>query len=145
MKNITQLLTALVFGSLLIFASCGGGKDDPKVDPADAIGEELATIAGSPSSVTLDGESRSEWSSTTFTFTYDKETNTGTVVVADAPTNDGADAVWGSGGTYSLNDDGTAATLNGTEISISGTKLTFDVAEGSGRAAVFYGTWVFSF
>ena len=145
MKNITQLLTALVFGSLLIFTACNKGGDDPKVDPADAIGEELATIAGSPSSVTLDGESRSEWSSTTFTFTYDKETNTGTVAVADAPTNDGADAVWGSGGNYALSDDGKTATLNGTEISINGTTLTFDVPEGSGRAAVFYGTWVFSF
>jgi hypothetical protein len=147
MKKITQLLTVFALGSIVILSSCNKGGDGPKnkEDEADKVGAILATIAGSPSSVSLDGESRSEWSGTTFTVTYDSEINGGTIAIADAPSQEGADVVWGDGGSYTLSDDGKTATYKGTPITIDGKTLTFDVEEEGGRSAVFYGTWKFSF
>jgi hypothetical protein len=147
MKKITELLTALVICSLMIFVSCGPkkGDDGASTDAADEVGAVLATISGSPSSVTLDGADRDEWDATTFTVTYDSETNGGTIAIANAPTNEGAEDVWGNGGNYTLSDDGTTANYGGTTIAISGKTLTFDVADPSGRVASFYGKWVFSF
>lgn len=145
MKKVTKLLTALVFGSLMIFISCSK-KDDPvENDPADAIGTVLATISGSPAAVRLDGEPRDEWDATVFTVTYDPETNSGNISISGVPTNDGAADVWNGGGAYTLSDDGSTATLGSKMISISGKTLTFTVEDPSGKAAVFFGVWEFSF
>lgn len=147
MKKLTQLLTAMVFGSLMIFISCGGGGGDDPVaaDPVDEIGAELATIAGSPSAVTFNGEQRDEWDATTFTVTYDSETNGGTIAVTGEPTLEGASDVWSGGGSYTLSDDGSSASYNGKTIAITGKTLTFTVTDPSGKVASFYGSWSFSF
>lgn len=151
MKKITQLLTAFVLGSLMIFISCGGGGDDDgtTVDPRIEIGENLVAVAtGAPTSVTLDGAARTEWSGFSLSFTFNG-TDGGSYTVSGVPDNAGASAVWGGSGTWSFDADGgvimrsdnvdmTAAV---TSASVS---LTFDITGSAGRAAAFDGTWKFT-
>lgn len=154
MKKLTQLLTALVFGSLMIFISCGGGGDDgpDEVDGRIELGNNLVSVvSGSPSSVTFDGAARDEWDSFSIAFTFDG-TSAGTYTVSGVPTNDGADAVWGASdatGTWAFNDDGSVITGSGISdltpsITANSVSLTFSNDAAGGRAAAFEGAWVFT-
>jgi hypothetical protein len=149
MRKITQLLSALVFCSLIIFASCGGGGTDP--EPEDvriAAGNNLVTVAAGKGKAKMDNLDRTEWDDASFTFTFNSTTFAGTYTVTGIPTNDGATDVWKASGTWKFT--GTtigAITLDGTkpaELTISETSATlkFDVA--GAREASFVGGWAFT-
>ena len=75
MKRLSNLLAALVFASLVIFMSCGGGGDDPAPDPLEEIAADL-TISGwaQPSTVQTDGGvADGDWSGFTITFSGTKD------------------------------------------------------------------------
>ncbi|MFY0601892.1 MAG: hypothetical protein JXR03_19615 [Cyclobacteriaceae bacterium] len=154
MKKFTQLLTALVFGSLMIFISCGGGGgDDTPAEPDSRIeiGENFVKVAsGAPDEVTFDTDTRSEWSTLNLTLTFNSETFAGTYTVTGIPDNEGSDAVFGvegATGNWSFDDTtGSAITLNGipmtATVTASKVTLTFNNEPGN-RVAAFEGDWKF--
>ena len=97
MKRFTQLLTALVICSLVVFVSCKKKKKDEDPDPRDEFGTVLDGGSWTPSSVTFDGSNRTEWEGFVLGWTYNTETNAGTYSTSGVPTDDGAADVWGSG------------------------------------------------
>ena len=42
MKHLKHLLAALVFVSIIVFTSCGGGKGGDNIDPAEEQAEKLS-------------------------------------------------------------------------------------------------------
>ena len=152
MKRLSNLLAALVFASLVIFMSCGGGESDPPIDPLQDEVDNLTVAGGwsAPSNVTTDGGTPDgDWSS--FSLTFTGSTSGGSYSVSNVP--DGFGDVWSSGSWVFGNDSGTVITKtqNGVETdmtaSISGSQLTlqFDVAEPTARTNGIAGTWVFTF
>ena len=153
MKKITQLLTALVFCSLIIFASCkkddGGTTEDPRI----AIGQNLATVVtGAPSCAKLGtGECRDEWKDFNLKFTFVKTPDAngaygGTYTVSGVPA--GGENVWGDGGAWTFaNAAGTKITFDNKTADLSASDkevtLIFDVAAAA-RVAVFEGKWTFT-
>ncbi|MEQ8473100.1 MAG: hypothetical protein RIC35_18035 [Marinoscillum sp.] len=164
MKRITQLLTALVFCSLIIFVSCKKKKKpDATEDPRDAAGQALAG-PWVPTSVKFDDANRTEWSDFVISFAYNTDTDQGNYTVSGVPTDDGASDVWGTAnGTVNwtfdgidetadvgrvIRADGTGTpmdvTVNSTE-SPTALTISFTVEDPDARVAGFYGTWSFVF
>ena len=87
MKQLSHLLTALVFCSLMIIISCGDKGNKPESDPADAVGSKLVAT-WTVSAVTVDSEARDEWTSGSklgLTVTYDPATNSGSYTATNVP------------------------------------------------------------
>lgn len=155
MKKTTQLLTALVFCSLIIFIGCNrnNGTDDP--DPRDVQAALLTTGTWSLSSATVDGTAREEWTGFTLGFAYNNDSDQGTMTASGVPSDEGADAVFANGnwtfdGTDENADVGVIVRADGIEMSITTLNettltLSFNVPEASGRIASFDGNWVFTF
>lgn len=160
MKRITQLLTALVFCSLIIFISCGGD-DDSNTDPLDEVGTALEKT-WTVTSATLDNASRSEWTDAGFTITvsdFDSKSNSGTISFANIPSYDGASDVWGEEGTWTFGSTTSSpyTIVRPDDVSMSVTfdaanptsvTLAFDIestSTSSSRVAGFTGSWVFVF
>lgn len=163
MKRITQLLTALVFCSLMIFISCGGKKDKDDPDPLDEVGTALLKT-WTVTSATYNNTTRSEWNDAGFTITvtnYNSENNSGTISYSNIPDSDGyedAAGVWGSPGTWTFGtstsrpytivrpDDiimsATFDAENPTSLTLS---FTVDASTNTGRTSGFDGSWVFVF
>lgn len=164
MKQFTQLLTALVFCSLIIFVSCKKKKkDEGKDDSRDLVGQALQGT-WTPTSAKFDGENRtSGWADFTITFSYNNDTDQGNYTVSGVPTDDGASDVWGTAnGTVNWAFDGTddepdteviiregdgipmAVTLDNPNDP-SSLILIFTVDDPDARTAGFYGEWEFVF
>ncbi|WP_420318384.1 hypothetical protein [Ekhidna sp.] len=151
MKRLSNLLAALVFASLVIFMSCGGGGDDPAPDPLEEIAADL-TISGwaQPSTVQTDGGvADGDWSGFTITFSGTKDG--GTYTVAGVP--DGFSDVWANGTWDFGNSSGSVInkTQNGVttpmtaSISENSLSLEFDVTESTARTNGITGEWTFVF
>lgn len=168
MKRFTQLLTALVFLSLIIFMSCkkengGGGTDpEPEPDPVADFGAALNATTWTPSGVTLKEEDRTEWADAGFTLTlnYVTDSNQGNYSITNLPEIDGSDAVWGANVSWSItsvDDSGLIATIDRSDLTGNMTAtlnsitaptqliLTFNIPEPSARVAGFNGDWEFTF
>lgn len=150
MKQLSQLLTALVFCSLMIFISCGKKDKNDPIDPVDEVGEKLVST-WEMSSVTVDGTARDEWADFTLTIAYNPADNTGTYTTSGVPTNAGADVVWPSSGTFSLavgsttsatRNDGVVITVT---VSDTGLDLRFPISGSGDRVSTFDGAWQFVF
>ncbi|REE01236.1 hypothetical protein [Marinoscillum furvescens] len=159
MKKITQLLTALVFCSLIVFVSCkkdSGGEDpDPQADFGAALVGSWTLQSATHSS---DGD-RTEWSGLTLNWTFDTETKTGTYTPSGVPDNAGAADVFGENGTsvtWSFAGEGTSSIERGgglsnvtivtdSEENPTSATLTFDVTGSGSRVAGFDGSWTFVF
>ncbi len=150
MKQLSQLLTALVFCSLMIFISCGGGGGGEDPDPADEIGAKLVST-WEMSSVTVDGVARDEWDGFTLTIAYDPENNTGTYTASGVPTNAGADVVWPASGTFTLAVGSTTTAARNDNVTITvtvsdtGLDLRFPISGSGDRVSTFDGAWQFVF
>lgn len=146
MKRLSNLLAALVFASLVIFMSCGGGGDDPAPDP---LIEVAANFSGTwaPTSVSdPDGVNQlSTWTDFRLTVTG---TESGGTYTTGSTTPPGFEAVWPASGTWSFAD------TNGQEISrdgslsvtsaITATQITLSFTiTGAGRANSINGDWTF--
>lgn len=153
MKKITQLLTALVFCSLMIFISCGSddGGGGSETDPRDVAAANL-TKTWSVESATFNSTARDEWADFTIGFAYNTETDEGSYTTSGVPTDDGADAVWGSNITWTYTSETTpSAFLRSDGITVQSTlnadntqlTLSFTVPEAGSRVAGFTGQWVF--
>lgn len=159
MKKITQLLTALVFCSLIVFVSCkkdSGGEDpDPQADFGAALVGSWTLQSASHSS---DGD-RTEWSGMTLNWTFDTATKTGTYTPSGVPDNAGADAVFGGNGSavsWSFAGEGISTIERGgglsnvtivpdSEENPTQVTLTLSVSGSGSRVAGFDGDWTFVF
>ncbi|MEQ9006438.1 MAG: hypothetical protein RLP12_01035, partial [Ekhidna sp.] len=95
MKRLSNLLAALVFASLVIFMSCGGGSDDPPPDPLVEVAANLTgTAYAEPSNVQTDGGAADgDWSG--FGINFSGNQNGGSYTVSGVP--DGFGDVWTNG------------------------------------------------
>lgn len=157
MKRITQLLTALVFCSLIVFVSCKKKKSSEKDDPRDAVGNAFIGT-WSPTTVTKDTETRTEWDDFTIAFTYNTETHVGGYSVSGVPSDEGASDVWGSDLTWTFDGEDesadTGVIVRSDETIINATlddpenpttlTLSFTITDASARTAGFNGAWVFN-
>ncbi|WP_425390879.1 hypothetical protein [Ekhidna sp.] len=151
MKRLSNLLAALVFASLVIFMSCGGGGDDPAPDPLEELAADL-TVSGwaQPSTVqTDDGTADGDWSNFSISFSGTKDG--GSYTVSGVP--DGFSDVWANG-TWSFgNSSGSVITKvqNGVttdmtaSVSENSLSLEFDVQESTARTSGITGEWTFVF
>lgn len=155
MKKITQLLSALVFCSLMIFISCKGD-DKGKTDKRDQQAELLEGATWKVTSATFDGDTRADWEGATMTFSYNPETDQGTYTVSGVPDEgDGVNSVLGANNasvSWTFPDENTVGTIQRADgidmaLSVSATtlSLTFTVPDPDARIAGFYGEWVFQF
>lgn len=148
MKRLSNLLAALVFASLVIFMSCGGGGDDPAPDPLIAVAENFATT-WTPTSVSdPDGVNQlSAWSN--FQLTVSGSESGGTYNTGST-TPDGFTAVWPNSGSWAFGDtSGGAVTRDGSlnmTSTITATQLTLEFSiTGAGRTNSINGDWTFVF
>ncbi|MEM9896276.1 MAG: hypothetical protein AAF789_07890 [Bacteroidota bacterium] len=156
MKRLTNLLSALVFASLVIFMSCGGD-DSPSVDP---LADEIANLTISQGFVTqksnvfTNGEiPDGEWDGFKVTFTGTIEAKGGsfntTVASVGANADDYID-VWPVSGNWTLSEDGTMIMRSdginmSATISDSQLIVTFNVPDPSARTSGIAGNWSFTF
>lgn len=158
MKRLSNLLAALVFASLVIFMSCGGGGDDP----APSAGETQAgllngtwAVSGTP---LFNNGVEGDWTGFTLTISGTAEGSDGiwggNYSTSGTPT--GYEAVWPTSGNWNFesttvvnravrNDatEGVSVTIN---VSETGLTLTFTLTDPNARAAGIYGQeWTFQF
>lgn len=153
MKRLSNLLAALVFASLVIFMSCGGGGSDPAPTPEEIAAENLVgkTWTVNSSSITFDGGvPDGTW--TSFTLSFSGDATGGTYSTSGVP--DGFADVWPSSGSWDFITNSSNAvtgidrgdvemTVTLSETSLS---LTFTVPNPNNRTAGLYDApWVFTF
>ena len=170
MKKLSNLLAALVFASLVIFMSCGGGGDDPAPTPEELAAEDLVgTWNVSSSSITYNGNSNSvdgTWDRLVVSFEGDA--NGGTFSTTGLPSEGGEDnadnefdAVWPKSGSWSFETNASGqvsgisrvngsnseeVSLNRGELNETTLTVSFDVPTQDGsRTSGIAGTWSFSF
>jgi hypothetical protein len=148
MKIMKSLFLACACATLLIFANCGGGGDDPVAAPTAA--QKNATLLDGTwklNSVTNEGTPRDEWTGFTLTLSLDDDFKGGNYNTTNIPDAD-TEGVWASSGTFTASEDLTVLTRNdGTKITLqvsaSTLSLSFNISE-SGRVDGFDGDWVFN-
>ena len=158
MKRLTNLITALVFTSLVIFMSCGGGEDPPAPTAEELAAEDLLgkTWTVNAAQITYDGNvPDGNWND--FTLTFTGSASGGSYTASNVDSSDpGFSDVWPSSGSWEFIVSGDRVTgirrtndnidMTGT---ISGTSLslTFQVPDpGSARTTGLYDAdWVFTF
>ncbi len=147
MKRLSNLLAALVFASLVIFMSCGGGGSDPAPDPFAEAAVELTASGWSPTAVTDpdDANQLTQWSDFTLSFTGNE--NGGNYSVTNVPA--GFEAVWPTSGTWEFGS--TTSVIERSDnvtitAEITATQLTlqFNISTGA-RASSIDGDWAFVF
>lgn len=151
MKRLSNLLAALVFASLVIFMSCGGGGGDD--GPSDLeIAVDNLTISGGFSNPTTvrynDGNPDASWD--TFGIAFTGSVDGGTYTVSNVPTDFGD--VWADG-TWTINSDANVITRvqDGVTTNIIATigegslTLEFDVDDPTARPNGIAGSWIFIF
>ncbi len=158
--------------ALCIFMGCqnNSGGDDKEPDfPGQAKAEELSvgTWGTTPGGVSVSGTPRDEWDGFSVSFTVNSENfEGGSYQATGIPSDDGADLVWRSSGTWAFEKNGETLNLNtiyrdgdtSTPVSLnvdvdetSGEgvlSLSFSVPEQTSfaeRVAGFNGNWVFTF
>ncbi len=157
MKKLSNLLAALVFGSLVIFMSCGGDGDDPAPTAEELQAALLTTgawpVTGSP---TYAGTPEGDWSGFTITLTGNADGD-GSGGYSTSGTPEGYEDVMPSSGSWSFKagtDGRTIVRTGGSAgdvemaVTVSGTtlSLTFTVDDPAGRTSGLYDEpWVFSF
>ncbi|WP_370086627.1 hypothetical protein [Ekhidna sp.] len=162
MKRLSNLLAALVFASLVIFMSCGGGGSDP----GPSVGETQASlfegtwnVSGNP---TYDNQTEGTWTGFTLTISGIAEGSNGVwggnFTASGIPS--GYGEVWGGAsdatsvsGTWAFESATSVNTVirsnDGVEVTItpSTTSLStqFTVASTARTSGIFDELWVFQF
>ena len=153
MKRLSNLLAALVFASLVIFMSCGGGGSDPAPTPEELAADNLVgkTWSVNSSSITYDnGVPDGDWRN--FTLSFSGSSTGGSYTTSGVP--DGFSDVWPASGSWSFitNSSGSVTGIDRGDVqmttSLSGTSLsaTFTVPDPNAKTAGLYDApWTFSF
>ncbi|WP_436517117.1 hypothetical protein [Ekhidna sp. To15] len=153
MKRLSNLLAALVFASLVIFMSCGGGGSDPAPSKGETQAGKISSN-WSVSSVRDPDGSTSGWDNFTLRISGTSEGSDGIwggdYTVTNVPS--GLEDVWNpSGGTWKFKSASNVGVLvrdDGVEISVtssddsSSLDLEF-IISGAGRTSSVNGDWLF--
>ncbi|MDG1105640.1 MAG: hypothetical protein P8N26_05710 [Cyclobacteriaceae bacterium] len=149
-KIIKTLFFVGSCAALLIFTNCGsddgdGGEVTLSAAEANAL---LLDKDWSLSSATNAGTPRDEWTGFTLKFDLDTDLAGGSYTASGIPSDEGANLVWSTSGTFTANNDLTALTRNDgivmtLVISETALNVSFTVPESSGRVDGFTGAWVF--
>ncbi len=152
MKRVTDLLTALVFISLIVFISCnksdGDGGDDGPTPQEEQVAKLVGSWALATDGAELGTTVRPEWNG--LTAVLSGNVDGGTIAVSNVPSDNGASDVWpletswtfGSSISEVIRNDG--VTLNVQAVSATQLIVTFTIT-GSSRIAGFDGNWSFTF
>ena len=151
-NTLKSLLIAFAFFTLLIFTNCGGSGDDPAAEPELTAAErnaELLERSWKLSSVTNGGTPRDEWTGFTLAFSMDSDLEGGSYTASGIPSDEGADLVWSTSGTFTTNSDLSVLTRNDGVVmtmvaSATALNISFNINDSGGRIAGFTGDWVFS-
>lgn len=156
MKRLSNLLAALVFASLVIFMSCGGGGSDPAPTPSELAAEDLVgSWSVNAASITYDnGNPDGTW--TNFNLSFTGSASGGSFTTTGTPTEGDFSAVWPASGTWSFVTAGNApdGAITGIDrgdlvmdVNVSATSLTlsFTVPDQTARTSGIAGEWTFSF
>ena len=156
MKRLSNLLAALVFASLVIFMSCGGGGSDPAPTPSELAAADLVgSWTVNASSITYDnGNPDGTW--TNFALSFTGSASGGSFTTTGTPTEGDFSAVWPASGTWSfITAGGTAdGAIQGIDrgdvemdVNVSETSLTlsFTVPDQGARTSGIAGEWTFTF
>ena len=150
-KIIKTLFFVGSCAALLIFTNCGSDDDDKGGDVTLSAAEANALLLDkdwSLSSATNAGTPRDEWTGFTLKFDLDTDLAGGSYTASGIPSDEGANLVWSTSGTFTANNDLTALTRNDgivmtLVISETALNVSFTVPESSGRVDGFTGAWVF--
>jgi hypothetical protein len=151
-KTIKGLFFTCACATLLIFANCGGGGDDPVAEEptltAAAANALLLDKDWSLSSATNAGTTRDEWTGFTLTLSLDDDFAGGTYTASGIPAEDTDKLVWSTSGTLTASSDLTTLTRNDgivmtLVVSETALNVSFTVPESGGRVDGFTGAWVF--
>ena len=151
-KTIKGLFFTCACATLLIFANCGGGGDDPVAEEptltAAAANALLLDKDWSLSSATNAGTTRDEWTGFTLKFGIDTDLAGGTYTASGIPAEDTDKLVWSTSGTFTASSDLTTLTRNDgivmtLVVSETALNVSFTVPESGGRVDGFTGAWVF--
>ena len=163
MNKFLNITTAILISSLAIFASCGGGSEEPDVpiDPCVANAELLVGATATIAKVTNPSGTivNDDWTGFTLTFIGNKDGGNYSTNVSSLDDSSLAN-IWAASGGWTFDDaDANCKTLsvNGgfaagarsvsiSAITTNGINLTFQVPEtDTGRTMGIPGTWVFEF
>jgi len=150
-KIIKTLFFVGSCAALLIFTNCGSDDDDDGGEVTLSAAEANALLLDkdwSLSSATNAGTPRDEWTGFTLKFDLDTDLAGGSYTASGIPSDEGANLVWSTSGTFTANNDLTALTRNDgivmtLVISETALNVSFTVPESSGRVDGFTGAWVF--
>ncbi len=150
MKRVTDLLTALVFISLVVFISCnkGGGGDDGPTPQEEQVAKLVGTWVLATDGAKLGTTVRPEWEG--LTVVISGNVDGGTIAVTGIPSDNGASDVWPNSASWTFG--GSISELNRVDgismniQSVTDTQLivTFTVST-SDRVTGFDGSWTFTF
>ena len=152
-NTLKSLLFACACMTLLIFTNCGGSDDggsDPTVElTAAEKNAQLLDRNWKLSSATNGGTPRDEWTGFTLTLSIDSDLEGGSYTASGIPSDDGADLVWSTSGTFTASSDLTTLTRNDGVVmtlvaSETALNISFNINDSGGRIAGFTGSWVFS-
>ena len=151
MKRLSNLLAVLVFASLVIFMSCGGGSSAPAPTAAELAADKLdGTWSVVADNVTYDGGPEGDW--TGFTLGITASSTGGKFTPSSIP--NGYEDVWPSSNWTFNNDNATKIIRSSDDVTITynvnnaGTKLTMDftVPDPNARTSGLYDAeWHFEF
>tara|TARA_Y100001980_G_C14556924_1_gene354321 strand:+ start:164280 stop:164744 length:465 start_codon:yes stop_codon:yes gene_type:complete len=150
MKRVTDLLTALVFISLVVFISCnkGGGGDDGPTPQEEQVAKLVGTWVLATDGAKLGTTVRPEWEG--LTVVISGNVDGGTIAVTGIPSDNGASDVWPSsaswtfGGSISELDRVDGISMNIQSVTDTQLIVTFNVST-SDRVTGFDGSWTFTF
>ncbi|MEQ8337399.1 MAG: hypothetical protein RIA62_08640 [Cyclobacteriaceae bacterium] len=150
MKRVTDLLTALVFISLVVFISCnkGGGGDDGPTPQEEQVAKLVGTWVLATDGAKLGTTVRPEWEG--LTVVISGNIDGGTIAVTGIPSDNGASDVWPSsaswtfGGSISELDRVDGISMNIQSVTDTQLIVTFTVST-SDRVTGFEGSWTFTF
>lgn len=150
MKRVTDLLTALVFISLVVFISCnkGGGGDDGPTPQEEQVAKLVGTWVLATDGAKLGTTVRPEWEG--LTVVISGNIDGGTIAVTGIPSDNGASDVWPSsaswtfGGSISELDRVDGISMNIQSVTDTQLIVTFTVST-SDRVTGFDGSWTFTF
>ena len=151
-NTLKSLLFASACFTLLIFTNCGGGGDDPVEEVELTAAERNAQLLEGNwklSSATNGGTPRDEWTGFTLSFSIDSDVKGGSYTASGIPSDEGADLVWSTSGTFTANSDLSVLTRNDGVVmtmvaSSTALNISFNINDSGGRLAGFTGDWVFS-
>lgn len=149
MKRVTDLLTALVFISLVVFISCNRGDDGP--DGPTPEEEQATKLRGTWTLVSggaqLGTTPRTEWEGLSANLQGDA--SGGTIAVTGVPSDPGAEDVWPTNSNWTFGSSiAEVVRDDGVTLNVTVTDNTLDVRftiSDSGRIEGFDGNWSFSF